>query len=193
MLPQRFAILLYCRIQMGRSVVVFLLSSLVICGCSTKERPDSELARSRTDTLSEYPNGTAAAVHHYRADSLVEKRYYRPTGTLQRVERGDSLLGYLDLHDLDSAAVLKDYLQGRWRNLSVDSSTAATSTYYIFDGATLTFENESGAPLESVGVTYKKNRTLTTEEGMSVDATIIAFDTVEVTGYRLVRMNPPAR
>lgn len=99
---------------------------------------------------------------------------------------------YLELHDPDSAAVLKDYLQGRWRNLTPDSSTSATSAYYIFDGETLTFETPEGTPLETVGVEYQKNRTLVTEEGMSVVATITHFDTVEVTGYTLVRTEASA-
>lgn len=172
---------------MERSVQLLLLVILITCGCSSTENPESDQSSTRRDTLSTYSNGTPATVHRYRADSLVERQYYRPTGTLHRLERGDSIQTYLDLYNPDSAAVLKDYLQGRWRNLTVDSSTATTSTYYIFDGETLTFENPTGTPLESVDVEYQKDRTLVTEEGMSVVATIIDFDTVEVTGYTLVR------
>lgn len=178
---------------MVRSVFLLLLAAGVLNSCSSPERPKQQNSPSRSDTVSAYANGVPKAVHRYKADTLVERRDYRPTGTLQRVERGDSLQTYLDLHDPDSAAVLKDYLQGRWRKRAVDSSDTTASAYYIFDGGTLTFENPSGTPLETVGVEYEKNRVLVTEEGMSVEATIIAFDTVEVTGYTLVRTNPPSR
>jgi hypothetical protein len=98
---------------------------------------------------------------------------------------------YFDLHDPDSAAVLQDYLQGRWRNLSADTSRDQESAFYIFDNDQLTFENPSRSPLESVGIEYEADRTLTTEEGMSVRADIASFDTVRVTGYTLVRLPPP--
>lgn len=172
---------------MERSVQLLLFVFLIACGCSPTDNPESVPLSTRRDTISTHPNGAPATIHRYRSDSLVERQYYRSTGTLHRLERGDSTQTYLELHEIDSAAVLRDYLQGRWRNLSADSSTTKTSAYYIFDGETLTFETPSGAPLERMNVEYQKDRTLITEEGMSVVATIIDFDTVEVTGYTLVR------
>lgn len=172
-----------------RYVVPFLLG-LVLAACSPSGR-DAPPQQTQVDTLSRYPNGAPRAVAVQRGDSVIERRTYRHTGTLRRVNTADSVRTYFDLHDPDSAAILKDYLQGRWRNLSADTSREQSSAFYTFDADELTFEAPDGAPLESIQVTYEKNRTLVTEEGMSVRAEIASFDTVRVTGYTLVRLAPP--
>ena len=162
----------------------------VLLGACTSPTTDSP-AEPTLDTLSRYNNGTPKTVTLQKGDSVLERRRYRHTGTLLEVTRGDSVQTYLDLHNPDSAAILRDYLQGRWRNLSADTSRDQESAFYIFEEDRLTFENPSRSPLESVGGEYKTNRTLTTETGMSVRAKIAAFDTVRVTGYTLVRLPPP--
>lgn len=167
-----------------------LLIGVLIGGCASPTTDPSTEGPTR-DTLSRYRDGTPKTVTLQQGDSIVERRRYRYTGRLQRVQRGDSVQTYFDLHDPDSAAVLQDYLQGRWRNLSADTSRDQESAFYIFDNDQLTFENPSRSPLESVGIEYEADRTLTTEEGMSVRADIASFDTVRVTGYTLVRLPPP--
>lgn len=126
-----------------------------------------------------------------RGDSVIERRTYRSTGTLLKVATADSVRTYFDIHDPDSAAILRDYLQGRWRNLSADTSRTQSSAFYVFQGDELTFENPARASLESIEVSYENDRRLVTEEGMSVQAKISSFDTVQVTGYTLVRLAPP--
>jgi len=121
---------------------------------------------------------------------VLERRTYRATGTLLRVRSGDSVRTYFDLHDPDSAAILQDYLQGRWRNLSAERSDENASVYYAFEPDRLTFENANRDTLESLAVKYKDDRTLTTENGMSVEPEISSFDTVRVTGFTLVREAP---
>jgi hypothetical protein len=125
-----------------------------------------------------------------QGDSVLERRTYRATGTLLRVDDGDSVRGYFDLHDPDSAAILKDFLRGRWRNLSADTASADASVFYVFEPDRLTFENATRTALESLRVEYEDDRTLTTEYGMSVQPEIAAFDTVRVTGFTLVRRPP---
>jgi hypothetical protein len=98
----------------------------------------------------------------------------------------------MDLHDLDSARVLRDYLQGRWRNTSASLSDPEANAYYVFDGQSLTFRTPSGESLETIGVDYGSNRVLHTEDGMPVTANIAGFDTVTVTGYTLVRQDTSA-
>lgn len=121
---------------------------------------------------------------------MLERRTYRATGTLLRVRSGDSVRTYFDLHDPDSAAILQDYLQGRWRNLSAERSDETASVYYAFEPDRLTFENAARDTLESLSVSYDDNRTLTTGDGMSVKPEISSFDTVRVTGFTLVREPP---
>lgn len=145
----------------------------------------------RKDTLSFHANGTPKEVTVRQGDSVLERRTYRTTGMLSKVVTDDSVQEYFDLHDPDSADVLRDYLQGRWRNLSADTTRAQASAFYIFEKEQLTFENPAGAPLESLGVSYDDRRRLQTDEGMSVEAEITSFDTVRVTGYTLIRI-PPA-
>lgn len=145
----------------------------------------------QADTLSRHGNGTPEVVVISQEDSVLERRTYRSTGMLQEVAAGDSVRTYFDLHDPDSAAVLQDYLQGRWQNLSAERSDENASVYYAFTPDRLTFENASRDTLESLTVEYKDDRTLTTEGGMSVTPEITSFDTVRVTGFTLVREAPP--
>lgn len=142
------------------------------------------------DTLARHPNGTPETVAVQRGDSVVERRKYRRTGRLRRVATADSVRTYFDLHDPDSAATLQDYLLGRWRNLTADTSREQSSAFYIFDSDRLIFENPSRTPLESLRVEYQDNQTLVTEDGLSVRPQIASFDTVRVTGYTLVRLSP---
>ena len=172
------------------SAPLFLLA-LVLGACTSSPQDASGPPVRRADTLSRFGDGAPRVVAISRGDSVLERRTYRPTGTLRRVEAGDSVRGYFDLHDPDSAAILKDYLRGRWRNLSADSSAAGASVFYIFAADRLTFEDAARTALESLRVEYKDDRTLTTEYGMSVRPEIAAFDTVRVTGFTLVR-RPPA-
>ena len=167
---------------------VSLLLILFLAGCTTSTRDASvEGPVRRVDTLSQYGDGTPKVVRVSRGDSLLERRTYRPTGLLYRVESGDTVATYFDLHNPDSADVLEDYLRGRWRNISADTTQEQASAFYIFTSENLTFENPSREPLESIQVTYEDGRRLTTEDGMSVRADIGGFDTVRVTGYTLVR------
>jgi hypothetical protein len=161
---------------------------LLLGACTSPNREVPPSQQTILDTLSRHQDGTPKRVDVQRGDSIIERRTYRHTGTLRKVIRGDSVQTYFDLHDPDSASILQDYLQGRWRNLSADPSRDQSSLYYIFDADRLTFENPARSPLESLRVTYKDNQTLVTNEGMSVRPQITSFDTVRVTGYTLVRL-----
>ncbi|MFB6248922.1 MAG: hypothetical protein ABEL97_10170 [Salinibacter sp.] len=173
-----------------RPLVPLLLVALL--GACTSPTPDSSGPPvRRADTLSRFRDGAPRVVAISQGGSVVERRTYRATGTLLRVDAGDSVRGYLDLHDPDSAAILQDFLRGRWRNLSAESSAANASVFYVFGPDRLTFKNAKRTALESLRVEYGDNRTLTTEYGMSVRPTIASFDTVRVTGFTLVR-RPPA-
>ena len=173
--------------------VLPLLLGAALTACSPGPSGDEAADRERTrlDTIASYADGTPRQVTVHRGDSVVERRTYRPTGTLRRVRSADTTETYLDLYDPDSATVLQDYLQGHWRNLSADTSRAQSSAFYVFDADRLTFESPSRTPLESLGVEYKDDRSLVTDEGMSVRPKIVSFDTVRVTGYTLVRLPPP--
>jgi hypothetical protein len=116
---------------------------------------------------------------------------YRPSGRLQRFERGDSLRSFLGLHAIDSAAVFRDYLQGRWRNTSADSTQADANLYYVFRDDELTFETPSRASIETLGLQYRDGLTLETGSGSVFEATVTSFDTVEVTGLILIRDDAP--
>lgn len=173
-----------------RRFLPFLLTVLLV-GCSSPSQDASVEPETQTDTLSRYGDGSPKVVTLSREDSVLERRTYRRTGRLSTLESGDSTQTYFDLHDPDSAAVLRDYLQGRWRNLSADTTRDQASAFYVFDTDRLTFQNPSRKPLESLEVSYENDRTLVTEDGMRVQAEIASFDTVRVTGYTLVR-RPPA-
>jgi hypothetical protein len=160
---------------------------LFFVGCSSPSQDASVESEIQRDTLSQYADGSPKVVTLSRRDSVFERRTYRRTGRLSTLESGDSVQTYFDLHDPDSAAVLRDYLQGRWQNLSADTSRDQTSAFYVFEADRLTFENPSRRPLESLDVTYENDRTVVTENGMRVQAEITSFDTVRVTGYTLVR------
>ncbi len=175
-----------------RYVLSLLLGAfLASCspGPSTDDAPEDK--RLRPDTLSYYSDGAPKNVAVQQGDSVVERRTYRRTGTLLRVTSAGSTQTYFDLYDPDSAAVLQDYLQGHWRNLSADTSRDRSSAFYIFDADRLTFETSSRMPLETLSVEYKDDRTLATDEGMSVHPEIVSFDTVRITGYTLVRRPLP--
>lgn len=168
--------------------VLPLLIGVLLSACSPDPSREDTPERLRMDTLSYHSNGSPNRVAVRRGDSVVERRAYRRTGTLRRVAAGDSVRTYFDLNDPDSAAVLKDYLHGRWRNLSADTSQEQASAFYIFESDRLTFENPTREVLESLDVEYKDQRTLTTEDGMTARPEILSFDTVRVTGYTLVRI-----
>lgn len=171
-----------------RAAYILLAALLLLGACTRRASKDASDTGRRTDTLARYEDGTPKVVTVSRNDSVLERRTYRPTGRLAKIVAGDSVQTYLDLHEPDSAAVLRDYLQGRWRNLSADTTNAQSSAYYVFGPDELTFENPSRIPLESLDLTYKDGRTLVTGKGMTVQAAIAAFDTVRVTGYTLVRI-----
>lgn len=171
--------------------VSLLVLSLLLVACSPSNRDTPPSRSTRVDTLSHYPDGTPKEVAVQRGDSLIERRTYRPSGLLKKIATPESTHTYLDLHNPDSAAILKDYLQGRWRNLSADTSRAQSSAFYVFQEETLTFETPDRTPLESLQVTYEDERRLVTDEGMSVRPEIASFDTVRVTGYTLFRLAPP--
>jgi hypothetical protein len=141
----------------------------------------------QADTVARYPSGAPQMVEVRNQDSLVERRWYRSTGMVRRVERGDSVTGYLDLHTLDSSRVLRDYMQGRWRNTSADLGNTRASAFYTFSGDTLTFANPKGNPLETIRVDFRPGRLMVTEDGIPAPAEVASFDTVHVTGYTLVR------
>jgi hypothetical protein len=168
-----------------------LATGLLLTACGRSAGPDA--LEPSESVVERYPDSTRKVVEvRAGADSVVERRFYRPTGALRRVERGDSVAGYMDLHDLDSARVLRDYLQGRWRNTSASLSDPEANAYYVFDGESLTFRTPNGESLETIGVDYGSNRVLHTEDGMPVTANIAGFDTVTVTGYTLVRQDTSA-
>jgi len=173
-----------------RYAASLLALSLLLAACSGSTRDSSRPQQLRLDTLSRYADGTPQNVTVRRGDSVLERRSYRPTGRLRSVTTPDSVRSYFDLHPADSAAVLRDYLQGRWRNLSADTGPRS-SVFYVFQDGRLTFEASDRTALESLQVTYKDHRRLVTNEGMSVRARIASFDTVRVTGYTLVRLAPP--
>lgn len=169
-------------------IALLLCVALAACTPSSKEVAPH---RVRVDTLSHYQNGNPKRVTVQQGDSMLEHRAYRHTGTLHQVVTADTTQTYFDLHDPDSAAVLKDLLQGRWQNLSADTSRDETSAFYIFEEDRLHFEDPSRVPLESLSVTYKNDQTLVTETGMSARIELLSFDTVRVTGYKLVRLPLP--
>jgi hypothetical protein len=166
----------------------FALTVLIalLLGACARTTEEAQPVR-RVDTLARHPDGAPEVVEVSRGDSVIERRTYRPSGLLSKVVAGDSVRTYFDLNDPDSAAVLRDYLQGRWRNLSADTARPQESVFYVFGDDRLTFENVDQDPLESLDVTYEDNRTLVTGTGMKVRADIASFDTVRVTGYTLVR------
>jgi len=166
---------------------LLLLTCTLLAGCSTPSQDASVRSKAQLDTLSRFDDGAPKVVTRSRGDSVLERRTYRRTGRLSRLQLGDSVRTYFDLHDPDSAAVLRDFLQGRWRNLSADTTRKQTSAFYVFDANRLTFLNSSHAPLESVDVSYENERMLVTENGMRVQAEIASLDTVRVTGYTLIR------
>ncbi len=165
----------------------FFLATLFLAGCTGSPDAPSSLER-RQDTLARFQDGTPRTVAVTLGDSVLERRTYRPSGRLERIMAGDSVQTFFDLHNPDSSEVLKDYLEGRWRNLSADTSRAQASVFYRFDADQLTFENLSRDPIESLSIEYQDHRTLVTGNGMSVQANITSFDTIEVTGYTLVRL-----
>jgi hypothetical protein len=164
-----------------------LVAALFLPACSSEPEPAPPAT---TDTVvARYSDSTRKVVEVRRTqdDSLIERRYYRQTGALKRVKRGDSVAEYFDLHDPDSARVLQDYMQGRWRNASAAMSDPGASAFYIFEGKSLTFRNPSGEPLETINVEYDNYRRIVTGHGDPFTADIADFDTVRVTGYTLVR------
>lgn len=168
--------------------LLLLIGAALLSGCSRSGPPDP--ASPTESVVARYPDSTRKVVEvRSPTDSLIERRVYRRTGALRRVQRADSTAGYLDLHDVDSARVLRDYLQGRWRNTSASMSNPTANAFYEFDDASLTFRTPSGNKLETIGVSYGTNRVLRTEDGMPVTARIASFDTVTVTGYTLVRQD----
>lgn len=167
-----------------------LALALLLGGCDPSSRDASTSTPSRVDTLSRHSDGSPERVSILRGDSVIERRTYRPSGLLSKRVVGDSVQTYFDLHDPDSAAVLQDYLRGRWRNLSADTTRDQASVFYVFDPDRLVFENASRVPLESLDVTYEDDRRLVTDRGMSVRPDIASFDTMRVTGYLLVRTSP---
>lgn len=174
-----------------RPLLSFLIAALVLVSCTGSTHDPTTAPARRADTLSRHADGTPKVVALSRGDSVLERRTYRSTGTLLRITAGDSVRTYFDLHNPDSAAILQDYLQGRWRNLSAEASDQNASVYYAFEPDRLTFENAERDTLESLTVQYEDDRTLTTENGMSVEPDITSFDTVRVTGFTLVREAPP--
>lgn len=167
-----------------------LIVGLLCLGCRADDQAASPDAGPQADTLSYYENGTPEQVNVQQGDSVVERRHYRKTGTIGKIVAGDSVQTYFDLHDPDSATVFQDYLHGHWQNLAADTSRKQASAFYVFGEEQLRFESPDRSPIESLGVEYKNNRTLVTDDGMSVQVTITSFDTVHVTGYTLVRSSP---
>jgi hypothetical protein len=170
------------------SRLVSLLAALLLAALLVVVAVCREEAPEATERVVEvYPDSTPKTVEMVRADSVVETRHFRATGSLMRVERGDSVATYLDLHPVDSAYVLQDFLQGRWRSIGIDTTDETASETYVFDENSLTFINPYGETHESIGVQYDSLRTLYTESGTPVTTEIVDFDTVRVTGYTLVR------
>lgn len=163
------------------SFALFLAGLLVIAGCGSGE-PEV------TDRVVEvYPDSSRKVVERVQGDSVVAVERYRPTGSIMQVERGDSIQTYLDIHPVDSARVLQDFLKGRWRSIGIDTTDAANSETYIFRDASLTFLNPFGEVNEEIGIRYDSLRTLYTERGTPFTTEVVSFDTVRVSGYTLVR------
>jgi len=172
----------------SQALLLVVVAGLVLTACGRQTAPDA--SQTTASIVERYPDSTRKIVELRTGDdSLLERRFYRWTGSLRRVEHGDSVARYMDLHDLDSSRVLKDYLQGRWRNTSASLSNPESNAYYEFDGRSLTFRTPTGESLETIGVKYGANRVLRTEDGMPVTAEVAGFDTVTVTGYTLVRQD----
>ena len=134
-----------------------------------------------------YPDSSRKVVEKVQGDSVVAVERYRPTGSVMRIERGDSVQTYLDIHPADSAYVLKDFLLGRWRSVGIDTTDESNSLTYIFRDGSLTFLNPKGEINEQIGIRYDSLRTLYTEAGTPFTTEIVDFDTVRVSGYTLVR------
>ena len=161
------------------------LLSLWMTGCTPQGTSEPPV---QADTLTRHADGNAKLVEVRQRDSLIERRWYRPTGSLRRVERGDSVATYFELHSIDSADVLRDYMHGRWRNISADPTADNASAFYTFHGDSLVFTNPNGEPLEAIRIRYRPEQRLVTGDGIPVSADIADFDTVRVTGgYTLVR------
>ena len=171
----------YRRAVLFCTLALLAVLSLPGCGGGTEDMERTERVVER------FTDSTKKVVEVVEGDSVVERRTFRITGSVQTVERGDSVARYLDIHPIDSAYVLKDYMQGTWRNTSVDTTDPGASATYVFDDDTLTFRSPAGDTIESIRVDYGESRTLYTAEGMPVTASIAGFDTVRVTGYTLVR------
>jgi hypothetical protein len=154
---------------------------LLWSGCGAEE---PEITERVTDV---YPDSTRKVVENVQGDSVVAVERYRPTGSVMRIERGDSVRTYLDIHPADSAYVLKDFLLGRWRSIGIDTTDASNSLTYIFRDGSLTFLNPQGEVNEHIGIRYDSLRTLYTEAGTPFTTEIVDFDTVRISGYTLVR------
>ena len=166
-----------------RLFAIALTASLLLLwtGCSTEE---PEITERVTDV---YPDSSRKVVEKIQGDSVIAIERYRPTGSVIRIERGDSVQTYLDIHPADSAYVLKDFLLGRWRSIGIDTTDASNSLTYIFRDGSLTFLNPQGEVNEQIGIRYDSLRTLYTEAGTPFTTEIVDFDTVRVSGYTLVR------
>lgn len=163
------------------SFALLLAGLFVIAGCGSGE---PEVTDRVVDV---YPDSSRKVVERVQGDSVVAVERYRPTGSIMQVERGDSIQTYLDIHPVDSARVLQDFLKGRWRSIGIDTTDAANSETYIFRDASLTFVNPFGEVNEKIGIRYDSLRTLYTERGAPYTAEVVSFDTVRVSGYTLVR------
>jgi len=162
-----------------------LLITLLLVGCGGSESVPAE--ETREIVVARYADSTRRVVNVMQGDSVVERRQYRPTGSVLRIERGDSVLTYFDIHDPDSSFVLADFMQGRWRNVSVDTTDPDASASYVFGKDSLTFRSPSDEPIETISIEYENFQTLRTGDGMPVSTEIVGFDTIRVTGYTLVR------
>jgi len=163
-------------------VSLLMTAGMIASGCG------SQTETTRTERIVDRYNDSARrVVEIVRADTVVETRRYRRTGSLLQIERADSTADYLEIHSIDSAYVLKDYMLGRWTNVDADADDPNASATYIFGPNELTFRNPDGEVIESIGIEYDDLRTLYTADGMPVTAEIAGFDTVRVTGFTLVR------
>jgi hypothetical protein len=176
--------------RLPRPAQFTIVLALLLSACGSPPDDVTTTAPS-TDTLARYADGSPRTVAVRQRDSVLERRVYRPSGRLQRFEKGDSVRSFLDLHPVDSAAVFRDYLQGRWRNTSADPHQADANLYYVFRDDELTFETPSRDPIETLALRYRDGLTLETQNGSVFSATITGFDTVRVTGLTLVREAPP--
>lgn len=175
--------------RFARRSAALLVLGVSLLGCESSP-PTPPPRAVQADTVARHPGGAPQIVERRRNDSLVERRWLRPSGMVRRVTRGDSIADYFDLHAIDSSAVLRDYMQGRWRNTSADLSNRGSSAFYTFSGDTLTFTNPEGRRLETIRIDFKPDRLMVTEDGIPAPAEVTHFDTVRVTGYTLVRENP---